>query len=245
MVRQKMLRHPVPGNLGKLLKNQRVIDVTRRAKYVLIQLDDGHLIIHLGMTGNLRVINKPPAPQKHDHIDICFEDNMVLRYTDPRRFGCVLHTKRDPNLHKLLKSLGPEPLSEDFTPERLHQLSRKRKVAVKNFIMNGAVVVGVGNIYASESLFRAGILPHKQAGRVSLQKYTALHGHIKAVLREAIKAGGTTLRDYTNADGFAGYFSQELDAYGRKGEPCNRCDGVIKMKVIGQRSSFYCTGCQR
>lgn len=245
VVRQKKLRHRVPGNLSQLLKNRRVTDVTRRAKYVLIHLDEGHLIIHLGMTGNLRVIKKPPPAQKHDHIDIRFEDGRVLRFADPRRFGCVLHTRRDPNLHRLLRPLGPEPFSEDFTPTRLYGLSRKRKVAVKNFIMNGAVVVGVGNIYASEALFRAGILPHRPAGRISLDKYAALHGHIKDVLREAIKAGGTTLRDYTNADGFAGYFLQQLDAYGRKGEPCHRCDGVIKMKVIGQRSSFYCTGCQR
>ncbi len=245
VVRQKMLRHPVPRNLSKLLRNEQVLDVTRRAKYVLIRLDSGHLIVHLGMTGNLRVIKQPSPPEKHDHIDIRFEDGRILRYTDPRRFGCVLHTRRDPAQHKLIKSLGPEPLSDDFTPEQLHALSRKRKVAVKNFIMNGAVVVGVGNIYASEALFRSGILPHRQAGRVSLASYTLLHGHIRDVLREAIKAGGTTLRDYTNADGFSGYFSQELDAYGRKGEPCNRCEGTIKMKVIGQRSSFYCTGCQR
>ncbi|MFK8029777.1 MAG: bifunctional DNA-formamidopyrimidine glycosylase/DNA-(apurinic or apyrimidinic site) lyase [Gammaproteobacteria bacterium] len=244
VVRQSSLRHPVPRNLRQLVKNQKVIDVSRRAKYVLVHLERGHLIIHLGMTGNLRVLQTPPPPQKHDHVDVCFEDGRVMRYTDPRRFGCILHTKSDPEQHKLLKSLGPEPLSDEFTPERLHELSRKRKVAVKNFIMNGAVVVGVGNIYASESLFRAGVLPHRQAGRVSLEKYVALHGHIKDVLNAAIKAGGTTLRDYTNADGFAGYFSQELDAYGRKGEDCNRCGGTIKMKVIGQRSSFYCTGCQ-
>jgi len=245
VVRQPSLRHPVPGNLHQLLTNQKVIDVTRRAKYVLIHLDVGHLIIHLGMTGNLRVLKRPSEPEKHDHVDVFFEDGRILRYTDPRRFGCILHTKQDPGEHKLLKNLGPEPLSSDFTAEGLHALSRGRKGAVKNFIMNGAVVVGVGNIYASESLFRAGILPHRQAGRVSLEKYVALHGHIKDVLQAAIKAGGTTLRDYANADGFAGYFSQELDAYGRKGEPCNRCDGVIKMKIIGQRSSFYCTGCQK
>ncbi len=245
VVRQPSLRHPVPRNLNQRLTNQTVTDVTRRGKYVLIHLDDGHLIIHLGMTGNLKVLKRPPKPEKHDHVDVCFEDGRTLRFTDPRRFGCFLHTKNDPEKHKLLKNLGPEPLSRHFTPEHLHTLSRGRKGAVKNFIMNGAIVVGVGNIYASESLYRAGILPHRQAGRVSLEKYKALHGHIIDVLRAAIKAGGTTLRDYTNADGFSGYFSQELDVYGREGETCNQCDGVVKMKVIGQRSSFYCTGCQK
>ncbi|MEM7081504.1 MAG: bifunctional DNA-formamidopyrimidine glycosylase/DNA-(apurinic or apyrimidinic site) lyase [Pseudomonadota bacterium] len=245
VVRQRALRHPVPRNLRQLVKNQTVVDVTRRAKYVLIALTNGHLIIHLGMTGNLRVINPAPNPEKHDHIDITFEDGRVLRFTDPRRFGCVLHTKEDPAQHALIQSLGPEPLSTAFTPHYLHARSRTRSLAVKNFIMDGKIVVGVGNIYASESLFRAGILPHRQAGRVSLQKYRALHGHIQDVLREAIDAGGTTLRDYTNAEGFRGYFSQELDVYGQEGNPCTRCARPIKMKVIGQRSSFYCTGCQR
>lgn len=244
-VRQHALRHPVPKNLNRLVKNQKVHAVTRRAKYVLIELDKGHLMIHLGMTGNLRVLTEPPPPEKHDHVDIFFNDGRVLRYADPRRFGCVLHTKDHPEQHPLLAPLGPEPLSDDFCASVLHERSRGRKGAVKNFIMNGHIVVGVGNIYASESLFRAGILPQRQAGRVSLKKYELLHGHIRDVLAEAIEAGGTTLRDYTNPDGFSGYFSQQLDAYGREGEPCHRCDGIIKMKVIGQRSSFYCTGCQK
>lgn len=243
-VRQRQLRHPVTRNIRQLLMNMRVKSVTRRGKYVLIYLSEGCVIIHLGMSGRLRVLRSDEPAGKHDHVDIIFSHKRLLRFTDPRRFGCVLYTAKDPLEHKLLSALGPEPFDDQFSAEYLHAKSVKRSVAVKNFIMNSQIVVGVGNIYASESLFRAGILPHRQAGRISLDRYTQLCKHIREVLAEAIKQGGTTLRDFTNSEGNPGYFQQKLDVYGREHQACNRCGKPIRLKVIGQRSSFYCTNCQ-
>ncbi|NNF16351.1 MAG: bifunctional DNA-formamidopyrimidine glycosylase/DNA-(apurinic or apyrimidinic site) lyase [Gammaproteobacteria bacterium] len=243
-VRQKKLRQPVTRNLGVRLRNQTIRAVKRRAKYLLIYLTRGCVIIHLGMSGRLRVLRQHCTAEKHDHVDVTLADGQVLRFTDPRRFGCVLYTAGDPLHHKLLKHLGPEPFDDAFNADYLYALSRRRSVAVKNFIMNGHIVVGVGNIYASEALHRAGILPHRQAGRISRKRYATLVQHVCDVLREAIRQGGTTLRDFTNSDGFPGYFKQELDVYDRQDLPCNTCGDNIRMKVIGQRSSYYCLTCQ-
>ncbi len=244
-VRQRKLRQPVTRNLAGLLQGQAVQRVERRAKYLLIYLSSGCLIVHLGMSGSLSILTSPVPPGKHDHVDIGFSNKHILRFNDPRRFGCVLYTPADPMDHKLIKNLGPEPFDKTFSGAYLHQLSRKRKVAVKNFIMNGHIVMGVRNIYASEALFRAGILPHRQAGHVSLERYESLHKHIVVVLNAAIEKGGTTLQDFFSSDGTPGYFQQKLNVYGREGKPCRVCGAKIKVKVIGQRSSFYCTGCQR
>ncbi len=243
-VRERRLRWPVTRGIKGALQGQCVDQAYRRAKYILLRSDGGHVIIHLGMSGSLRVLQHNTPIQTHDHVDIVFEDNVLLRFNDPRRFGCVLWTTQPPEQHKLLASLGPEPLSAAFSGELLFRLSRKRKAAVKNFIMDGAVVVGVGNIYASEALFDAGIHPNRAAGRISRARYERLAECIRAVLSRAIESGGSTLRDFLRADGSPGYFQQELHVYGREGEPCMRCKRAIAQSVIGQRSSFFCTRCQ-
>lgn len=245
VVRNKHLRWPVPAALSRELPGQRVHSVRRRAKYLLLTADTGCLILHLGMSGSLRILTRASAPLPHDHVDICFSDKTTLRFHDPRRFGSLLWTRQDPLLHPLLARLGPEPLARTFSGSTLHEAARGRKVAVKNFIMNASVVVGVGNIYASEALFRAGIHPRRPAGRIALARYQELARQIKNVLRAAIRAGGTTLRDFTDSDGVPGYFAQSLAVYGRAGEACSVCAGEIRQETIGQRSSFYCPRCQR
>lgn len=244
IVRQAQLRWPVPDDLTAKLINQKINRVDRRAKYILLQTDSGTLIIHLGMSGSLRVLQHPKSAQKHDHIDIVFADETILRFNDPRRFGAVLWQEGDINKHQLLASLGPEPLSNDFCGNHLYRLSRNRKSAIKTFIMDGHIVVGVGNIYANEALFMAGIHPARQSGRVSLQRYHQLADAIKQVLHKAIQMGGTTLRDFVNEQGQPGYFQQTLLAYGRAGEPCRHCSTTMKLLKIGQRASFYCPHCQ-
>jgi len=245
IVRQPKLRWPIPASLNKTLSNQVIHSVTRRAKYILIATDVGHIILHLGMSGSLRVIDSQVLAEKHDHVDFVFGNGQCLRFRDPRRFGAVLFCQHDPFQHKLLKSLGPEPLEKKFHPEYLFSLSRKRKVTIKSFIMDSKIVVGVGNIYASEALFRAGVHPKRLAGKVSKEKFAQLVLNIKAVLKEAIKAGGTSLRDFTKSDGKPGYFKQSLKVYGRKGEACPNCQKPIRQSVIAQRSTFYCTHCQK
>ena len=200
--------------------------------------------MHLGMSGSLRIVRKDIKPEKHDHIDILFESGNILRFHDPRRFGSFLWTMKDPLQHKLINHLGPEPLSEDFNGEGLYTRSRKRTQAIKNFIMDSHNVVGVGNIYASESLFLASINPKRRAGNVSLQRYEDLASAIKKILKQSIKQGGTTLRDFVNGDGKPGYYQQQLNVYGRTGQPCKQCNSTIKEIKLGQRSSFYCTVCQ-
>lgn len=244
IVRNAKLRWPVPSDLDERLVGQQFSQVERRAKYLLLAYAGGTVIWHLGMSGKLRVLPAEVEPAKHDHIDIVFENQQALRFTDPRRFGSVHWAAGDPLQHSLLKALGPEPLSSAFTGERLFELSRKRKIAVKNFLMDNHMVVGVGNIYASESLFRAGIDPRRAAGRVSLQRYEALAVAVREVLSEAIACGGTTLRDYTSSDGAPGYFSIQLAMYGRAGEACPGCGEPIQQVVLGQRASFYCPHCQ-
>ncbi len=244
IVRDPRLRWPVPDEVSKA-EGQTFVRLERRGKYLLLWLQQGGLIIHLGMSGSLRIVQHPTAPEKHDHVDVELANGVCLRFNDPRRFGAFLWVDEDMHSHELLRDLGPEPLSGKFTADYLYKQSRNRRVAIKNFIMNGHVVVGVGNIYASEALFMAGIHPKRAAGRVSRQRYEGLVAAICDVLDRAIRRGGTTLRDFVNSDGAPGYFAQELLVYDRAGKDCFQCGATIKQKVIGQRSSFYCPACQR
>lgn len=245
IVRQTKLRWPIPPSLAKILPGNTIDAVTRRGKYLLFHTESGTLIIHLGMSGSLRLLDTHQASQKHDHVDIVFSNGQTLRLRDPRRFGAVLWTTASPTNHKLLCSLGPEPLTDDFNSEYLFARSRKRKVSIKAFIMDSKVVVGVGNIYASESLFLAGIRPTIATGRISKARCQLLVDAIKRVLTQAIASGGTTLRDFTNGEGKPGYFKQKLHVYGRAGQPCLQCSNAVKHIQQGQRASFYCTHCQR
>lgn len=244
-IRQPRLRWPIPRRLQTELPGQRIDDVSRRGKYLLLHTHHGSVIIHLGMSGSLHVVDKNTPPQKHDHIDIEFDQGVVLRLRDPRRFGAVLWTTRPALQHKLLHSLGPEPLSEEFNADYLYQRSRKRRSAIKTFIMDSKVVVGVGNIYANEALFLAGIRPTVAAGRISRPRYQALVAAIKQVLTAAIHSGGTTLRDFTNSKGKPGYFQQQLLIYGKEGEGCPQCGADIRLIRQAQRASYYCPHCQR
>ena len=245
VIRERRLRWPVPLELDRLLPEQTVLAVRRRAKYLLIDTAVGTAIAHLGMSGSLRIVPSELPAGKHDHVDIRFDNGHSLRLTDPRRFGALLWTTAPVEQHELLAALGPEPLSDDFSGDYLFHAARGRKVAVKNFIMDGHVVVGVGNIYANEALFLAGIHPLRSAGRVSRDRYAALATAIKQVLAASIEMGGTTLRDFVGGDGKPGYFKQTLRVYDRRGEPCRQCGAPLRGRRIGQRSSFYCVQCQR
>ena len=244
VIRDARLRWPVPASIKKLLPGQRIQNVKRRGKYLLLNTEVGTLIIHLGMSGSLRIVTAAAPVQKHDHVDIVFANHKILRLRDPRRFGAVLFTRRDPLQHKLLAGLGPEPLSDAFNAEYLYAKSRQRKVAVKSLLMDSKIVVGVGNIYANEALFLAGIHPKKSAGKLTRPQCARLTKAVKKTLTMAIKAGGTTLRDFTRSDGQPGYFRLSLKLYGKQGEPCPRCHKPISHAVIGQRASYYCTHCQ-
>jgi len=244
IIRQRRLRWPVSTDVDKFLPGQTITSVDRRAKYLLINTTGGTAMIHLGMSGSVCIIDSDSPAGVHDHFDIVFGDGKSLRYRDPRRFGS-LHFSNDVARHHLIRNLGPEPLSRDFVADHLWAKSRGRRINVKQFIMNAAIVVGVGNIYASESLFMAGIHPRRAAGRISMQRYEALTLAIKDVLAKAIKAGGTTLRDFYGGDGEAGYFQQSLQVYGRDGEACRFCGTLISAIILGQRSTFYCKKCQR
>jgi formamidopyrimidine-DNA glycosylase len=244
-VREARLRWPISRALARELRGQRIDEVRRRAKYLLLDTTAGAAILHLGMSGSLRLVAPETPLRTHDHVDISFDNGQVLRFNDPRRFGTLLWTRGDPLRHRLLADLGPEPLECQFDGAYLHDRSRGRQAPVKSFLMDGHVVVGVGNIYANEALHLAGIHPARAAGRVSRERYDALAGCVKEVLRSAIERGGTTLRDFLRADGEPGYFQLELLAYERAGLPCKRCGTLIKRLVIGQRSSYYCPRCQR
>ncbi|MFG0381870.1 bifunctional DNA-formamidopyrimidine glycosylase/DNA-(apurinic or apyrimidinic site) lyase [Pseudomonas sp. zbq_18] len=244
LVRERRLRWPIPEDLDVRLSGQRIECVERRAKYLLIKAESGTLIGHLGMSGNLRLVPVGTPAAKHEHVDIELESGLALRYTDPRRFGALLWSD-DPLNHELLLKLGPEPLTDLFDGERLYQLSRGRSMAVKPFIMDNAVVVGVGNIYATEALFAAGIDPRRAAGSISRARYMALALEIKRILAHAIERGGTTLRDFIGGDGQPGYFQQELFAYGRGGQFCKVCGSTLREVKLGQRASVYCPKCQR
>ena len=244
VVRQRKLRWPVPRGLNQHVCGKKILSVTRRAKYILLRFAHGTLMIHLGMSGRLRALPSDVPVGKHDHVDLVLTNGRVLRFHDPRRFGSVLWVNGDPLQSPLLAHLGPEPFDEIFSGRMLFEAARGRRTAVKNFIMDGRTVVGVGNIYASEALFRSGIRPTRAAGRVALYSFERLVQAVRAVLDEAIAAGGTTLRDYTRVTGEPGYFEQALQVYDRAGEPCVHCGTVIRRKVIGQRASYYCVSCQ-
>ncbi|MEH6472606.1 MAG: bifunctional DNA-formamidopyrimidine glycosylase/DNA-(apurinic or apyrimidinic site) lyase [Halopseudomonas sp.] len=246
VVRQPRLRWPIPvEQLVQRLVGQRVESVERRAKYLLLKIGGGYLIVHLGMSGSLRLVAADAVVGKHDHFDLCLDTGFVLRLTDPRRFGAVLWHQGVLAVYPLLAHLGPEPLTDDFDGERLFKLSRKKRQAVKLFIMDNRTVVGVGNIYANEALFEAGIDPRRAAGRISLACYQQLAQIIKEVLDRAIKQGGTTLKDFVGGDGKPGYFQQQLQVYGRGGEECCRCGAVLQEVRLGQRASVFCAQCQR
>ncbi|MBL6813699.1 MAG: bifunctional DNA-formamidopyrimidine glycosylase/DNA-(apurinic or apyrimidinic site) lyase [Luminiphilus sp.] len=242
-VRETRLRWPV--SLPDHLAGSEVLNVTRRAKYILIETETGALVVHLGMSGSLRVVTPDDALRLHDHIDIEIKNGPWLRYNDPRRFGSFHFAPHPCQEHWLLKNLGPEPLGNEFSGDYLFATSRRRRVAVKNHIMDGKVVVGVGNIYAAESLFRAGIRPSTPAHKVSRVAYQFLAAAIRDILGNAINVGGTTLRDFVGSDGQPGYFKQSLNVYGRQGEGCRICGSPLKLQILGQRSTVYCPVCQR
>lgn len=243
-LRRPDLRWPIPAAIGEELPGQRIASVRRRAKYLLLEAQTGSALLHLGMSGCLRVLPAGTPTGPHDHVDLALDSGRVLRFTDPRRFGCLLWQPAG-ETHELLRGLGPEPLSDDFGGDHLFALSRGRRAPVKTFLMDQAVVVGVGNIYAAESLFRAGIHPLRPAGEVSRARYAALADAVKAVLGQAIARGGTTLRDFLAPDGAPGYFEQELWVYGREGEACKACGRALKHARVGQRATVWCPLCQR
>ena len=244
VVRDRRLRWPIPAGIEARLQGQLIRRVSRRAKYLLLETDGGTALAHLGMSGSMHIVSAGEAPLKHDHFDIVTDGGDIVRFNDPRRFGSLLWAGDDPAAHELIASLGPEPLGDEFDGAYLWQAARGRRVAIKQFIMNSHVVVGVGNIYASESLFRAGINPKRSAGRTSRKRMDKLATAIKEVLGEAIRVGGTTLRDYRNSDGKPGYFRQKLNVYERGGEPCRVCGTPVKHIVMGQRATYYCASCQ-
>lgn len=242
VIRQNKLRWPISSEIVTL-KNQQIISVQRRAKYLLIELKCGWIIIHLGMSGSVRILPSDSPAQKHDHIDMLLTSGMMLRYTDPRRFGAWLWCNSLAT-SSVLSHLGPEPLSEEFSSDYLFSRSRKRKTAIKSWIMDNKIVVGIGNIYASESLFLAGLHPDRAAGSLAKEEITKLVVAIKTVLQQSIERGGTTLRDFLQSDGKPGYFAQELQVYGRAGEKCHHCKQTIKSSKHGQRTTFFCPICQ-
>lgn len=243
-VRHRGLRWPLPTGFEAALRGRRIRSTSRRAKYLLIDADGLILLVHLGMSGSLRVVPAEQPPGKHDHVDLRLGSGVAVRFNDPRRFGSMHLIEGDPGAHPLLRHLGPEPLGPDFTADYLHAASRRRRVALKPFLMNAAVVVGVGNIYASEALFHAGLNPRRAAGRLTRDEAARLVAAIRRVLSAAIRAGGTTLRDYVNSEGNPGYFRQKLYVYERAGEPCRRCGTPIRQRTQAQRSTYWCPTCQ-
>ncbi|MGV8835454.1 bifunctional DNA-formamidopyrimidine glycosylase/DNA-(apurinic or apyrimidinic site) lyase [Cellvibrio sp.] len=244
VIRQPRLRWPIPLELAKLVSGQRLVNAVRRGKYLLLDFGNGHALIHLGMSGSLRIVNTDEPPSFHDHFDLVF-GKRALRYCDPRRFGCLLWVDGEPELHKLLADLGPEPLTDGFTADYLYKRTRKRSQAIKQFIMDSKIVVGVGNIYANESLFMAGIKPIRKAGSLTRKNCEDLVCDIKFVLQRSIDQGGTTLRDFVGGDGKPGYFKQQLLVYGRGGEPCIRCKKPLKEVRMNDRTTVYCVACQK
>lgn len=245
VIRHSQLRWPVPSDLPRLLRGRTIVSLHRRAKYLLLGFGHGTLILHLGMSGSLRILPANTPPEKHDHFDLVLANGQLMRLRDPRRFGAVLWHEGDIFDHPLLAALGPEPLENNFDAAHLYRATRDRRVNIKQSIMDNHVVVGVGNIYANESLFRAGIKPQLAAGKLSRERCSRLVEEIRTTLTEAIAQGGSTLRDFVNSDGKPGYFQQNYWVYGRAGEPCRRCGTPIRQIKQGQRSSFYCPHCQR
>lgn len=251
LIRHPQLRWPIPRNLPKLLHGKTIRSLRRRAKYLLLEFDHGTLILHLGMSGSLRILPVHTPAEKHDHFDLVLGNGQLMRLRDPRRFGAVLWHEGDVAQHPLLAALGPEPLEKHSPPEKdflaayLYQVTRKRSAAIKPVIMDSHVVVGVGNIYANEALFRAGIRPQLAANKLSRERCARLVLAIQQVLRAAIKLGGSSLRDFVDSAGEPGYFQQHYFVYGRSGEACRQCGTIIKQLKQGQRASFYCPHCQR
>lgn len=246
-VRDRRLRFGVPEDLEQRLDDQPILSLRRRAKYLVFELPEGALLIHLGMSGRLHVLpaHDVPPPEQHAHLDFTLDDGTVLRLTDPRRFGMALWAARPVDQHKLLRSLGPEPTRTDWPADSLLTACRGRTASIKSVLMDQRVVVGVGNIYANEALFQAGIHPNRAAGRISAARLRRLHAAAIDVLDAAIAQGGTTLRDFSGADGLPGYFQLSVAVYQRDGQPCTRCRATIRRMVIGQRATFWCPNCQR
>jgi formamidopyrimidine-DNA glycosylase len=245
VVRERRLRRPVPRHLPATLRGIVVTGVRRRGKYLLFSTDHGTALVHLGMSGSLRVLRAEVAPGRHDHFDIVLETGDCVRFSDPRRFGLLLWTAKDPERHPLLAGLGPEPLEAAFDGDHLWRSARGRRLSIKAFLMNATVVAGIGNIYANEALFRARIRPGRHAGRISRAAMERIAAAIREVLQEAVAFGGTTLRDFYGGDGEPGYFGRELRVYDRAGEPCLSCGTPIRQITQGQRSTYYCPNCQR
>ncbi|MDT8441293.1 MAG: bifunctional DNA-formamidopyrimidine glycosylase/DNA-(apurinic or apyrimidinic site) lyase [Desulfuromonadales bacterium] len=243
-VYEERLRWPVPDHLDQLLVGRTLRALGRRGKYLLFDFDQGTLLLHLGMSGHLRVVSVGDERRKHDHVEIAFRDGSLLRFNDARRFGALFWTDAPPENHPRLVGLGPEPLADDFDSSYLFAATRHRQVAIKPLLMNAAVVVGVGNIYASEALFRAGIDPHKPANRLKRRETARLVAAVREVLAEAIRAGGTTIRDFADSSGKPGYFRQQLRVYGRGDQPCTVCHAPIRHSRLGQRSTWFCPVCQ-
>ena len=249
VLRRPDLRWPIPPEVGERLPGQRIAAVRRRAKYLLLDTAAGSALLHLGMSGSLRVLPADTPVREHDHVDLALAPPpggaaQVLRFNDPRRFGCLLWQPPG-EVHPLLRALGPEPLSDGFDGDYLFARSRGRRAPVKAFLMDQRIVVGVGNIYAAEALHAAGISPLRAAGRISRERYRALADEVRRILDHAIRRGGTTLRDFLAPDGAPGYFEQELSAYGRGGAPCPRCGRPLRQSAIGQRTTVWCGHCQR
>lgn len=244
IVRHYQLRWPIPHNINQILTGQKINLITRRAKYLLFHLDTGTVILHLGMSGSLRILMQTHPPKKHDHLDIELNNNKILRFTDPRRFGAFLWTDMNITEHKLLKNLSIEPLNKNFSGKYLWQCARLKKTSIKSFIMNSKIVVGIGNIYAAEALFSAKIHPKSAVNKISQESYHQLAKAIKVILKKAIVKGGTTLKDFSSSDGKPGYFTNSLKVYGRAGLPCLICGLKLKSVKIAQRSTVYCTKCQ-
>ncbi len=245
VVRQRRLRCPVPKGLEQRINGLCIKAIERRAKYLLIRFEFGCLIYHLGMSGSLRILDKTCTAGPHDHVDIGMDDSRILRFCDPRKFGLILWTSKNPMQHKLLRDLGPEPLSADFNGEYLYRMSQGRKLAIKSFLMDSRIVVGIGNIYANEALYKACVHPVRAAGRISRTRYGSIVEAVRVTLKNAIREGGTTLRNFVAEDGRPGYFKQALNVYQRADEPCLSCGTPIRLIRIAQRSTFYCPRCQR
>ena len=245
IIRQAKLRWPITENMAQLLENKILKTVARRGKYLLLEFEHGTALIHLGMSGSIRILDAASKEKKHDHFDIIFTNGKLLRYNDPRRFGAFIWAGSDPYQHKLLAKLGVEPLDDAFDSASIYKASRKKKIAIKQFIMDSHIVVGVGNIYANESLFLAGIHPLRQANQISCQRYQQLVLVIKQVLQKAINNGGTTLKDFNQVDGKPGYFSQLLNVYGRAGQQCKVCQQILVEIRLSGRSTVFCKVCQR
>ncbi|WP_298626383.1 bifunctional DNA-formamidopyrimidine glycosylase/DNA-(apurinic or apyrimidinic site) lyase [uncultured Legionella sp.] len=244
IVRNPKLRLPVPQHIDVLCAGKKITNITRRAKYLLLHLSDGYLLIHLGMSGHLRIVPEATKAEKHDHIDLLLSNGLILRYCDPRRFGLFFYIEDNPYQHPLLAHLGPEPLSEEFNHDYLIHTTKNKNTPIKSLIMNNEIVVGVGNIYATESLFMAGIHPMTQAKTIAREPLIQLTKHIKTILKSAIAAGGTTLKDFYTFDGKPGYFSISLQVYGRRKQSCVQCSTLIESVIIAGRHSAFCPKCQ-